>query len=754
MYCLLFAQSYSHFVLLLGTSDAILCLGTQFQLVDVNASKPTLKSETIRLATSDSATTAKLETRCSSILGPKFLDGLTRIETDLSAAINDKKSGWKLYGLVSHSPASPNPSTARETQLFSINGRPVDLPNVSRLIGEVWKTYDSEGGRRPACLLAFTLPNHAFDVNLSPDKRQVLFTEETAMLGLIKEVLTKLWSEQSGGKFEANEVEKKSNRGVKGSVKDAVTMDGLDSKVAVAKNASNTASEKEEFNTITPRPRRKATNGDESRSDNDSLSAIGNKTVITPTITQTQQEDLKTAATHQHDATEVASATDAQENESSYQNDGNNVHWQHAKSSHKERKMWEQMKLNFNRVNMPGQQKEVEQLETEPRNAKANPDSEFIQKDNSTTPDKMPPTREAIAPKQNSKRDVESFIDSFAFRSSTTSTTTKSRGMEPGATEPVRDACQPSTRPKRKARDDASGLNNVACGSSKSVKRKPTADSDSEESSPDEQPVERSRRMVVGQRIISQKQIMQGRARAASTNENLIAAATTRGKERPSNTTRSEEANGCCPNLSRRSQRQSLRDDFREESNPLDVQFETVWSSFTGTANVIAQSQQSKVLMQKKREIFQTSMEIKNAGNSTNVDLDRNNFIHMSIIGQFNNGFILARCPNHNLWILDQHACDEKYNFEKLCKEMTIHEQRLITPLPLELSPSEEHCVLEHTDLFERNGFRFHYNPDKEPRHRVTITALPHSGSGGDGTKAVQFGKEGEVIFFALLNVL
>ena len=35
-----------------------------------------------------------------------------------------------------------------------------------------------------------------------------------------------------------------------------------------------------------------------------------------------------------------------------------------------------------------------------------------------------------------------------------------------------------------------------------------------------------------------------------------------------------------------------------------------------------------------------------------------------------------------------------------------IHEQRLIAPLSLELSPSEEDCVLENMEMFEANGFR------------------------------------------------
>jgi DNA mismatch repair protein PMS2 len=34
----------------------------------------------------------------------------------------------------------------------------------------------------------------------------------------------------------------------------------------------------------------------------------------------------------------------------------------------------------------------------------------------------------------------------------------------------------------------------------------------------------------------------------------------------------------------------------------------------------------------------------------------------MNIIGQFNLGFMIAECDNH-LYILDQHACDEKYRY-------------------------------------------------------------------------------------------
>lgn len=109
----------------------------------------------------------------------------------------------------------------------------------------------------------------------------------------------------------------------------------------------------------------------------------------------------------------------------------------------------------------------------------------------------------------------------------------------------------------------------------------------------------------------------------------------------------------------------------------------------------------------------------------------------MTTVGQLNMRFILASCQNGNLWILDRIACDEKSTFEKLCDETSIHEQTLIAPMPLELSRSKETCLLDHMDIFEKNGFRFANDEVKPLRHRLSLTALPHSGA-QNGRKAMQ----------------
>jgi DNA mismatch repair protein PMS2 len=51
--------------------------------------------------------------------------------------------------------------------------------------------------------------------------------------------------------------------------------------------------------------------------------------------------------------------------------------------------------------------------------------------------------------------------------------------------------------------------------------------------------------------------------------------------------------------------------------------------------------------------------------------------LQMSIVGQFNLGFIITKL-DADLFIVDQHATDEKYNFETLQKTTKIISQKLV----------------------------------------------------------------------------
>ncbi|VBB84090.1 Putative DNA mismatch repair protein PMS1 [Podospora comata] len=95
------------------------------------------------------------------------------------------------------------------------------------------------------------------------------------------------------------------------------------------------------------------------------------------------------------------------------------------------------------------------------------------------------------------------------------------------------------------------------------------------------------------------------------------------------------------------------------------------------------------------------------------LKITKTDFAKMKVIGQFNLGFILAvregsSSPSDDddeLFIIDQHASDEKYNFERLQSTTTVQSQRLVQPKPLTLTALEEEIILENLVSLERNGF-------------------------------------------------
>ncbi|EME30383.1 DNA mismatch repair protein PMS2 [Galdieria sulphuraria] len=105
--------------------------------------------------------------------------------------------------------------------------------------------------------------------------------------------------------------------------------------------------------------------------------------------------------------------------------------------------------------------------------------------------------------------------------------------------------------------------------------------------------------------------------------------------------------------------------------------------------------------------------------------LHKDDFLSMQIIGQFNQGFIIAKWCGH-LFIVDQHAADERYNFEYLHKDQgELPCQPLIQPLTMHLSAEEEWLLINHLDWIEPWGFRFSVDMDKMPGNRISLLQVP-----------------------------
>ena len=100
------------------------------------------------------------------------------------------------------------------------------------------------------------------------------------------------------------------------------------------------------------------------------------------------------------------------------------------------------------------------------------------------------------------------------------------------------------------------------------------------------------------------------------------------------------------------------------------------------------------------------------------LTISKSDFSHMRIVGQFNLGFILAVRPSSlrredtssyahdELFIIDQHASDEIFNFHRLSDTTTLTPQPLVRPHSLQLTAIEEEIILDHKDAsLAKNGF-------------------------------------------------
>lgn len=118
----------------------------------------------------------------------------------------DISDGCKVEGFISKSGQGSGRNMG-DRQYFFVNSRPVDMPKVSKLVNELYKGANSR--QYPIAIMNFILPSRACDVNLTPDKRKVFFSDESSILQSLREGLQHIYSSSNTNYF-VNEVEKNS----------------------------------------------------------------------------------------------------------------------------------------------------------------------------------------------------------------------------------------------------------------------------------------------------------------------------------------------------------------------------------------------------------------------------------------------------------------------------------------------------------------------------------------------------------------
>ena len=110
--------------------------------------------------------------------------------------------------------------------------------------------------------------------------------------------------------------------------------------------------------------------------------------------------------------------------------------------------------------------------------------------------------------------------------------------------------------------------------------------------------------------------------------------------------------------------------------------------------------------------------------------LEKTEFGKMKVIGQYNCGFILAKSilpnGNCNIFIIDQHASDERYRFEALEKGLQFTTQSLLHPIELHLSIEDVLFIEEQANLLREYGFMVESSMSTKNEKLIRLQTTPH----------------------------
>lgn len=776
-----------------------------------------------------------------------------------SAPIEEKQNDRPVYevkGLVSKAlPISSGAPTSSSPvrQYFSINGRPVELPKLARLVNEVWRTSatsssaaSSKKKNKPFLFLEITLPNRSYDINLSPDKRQVQLSFETEIFNAITKRLIDAWSEQTNGQFvraaeptirsapaaqqsmstaalaalhyespnENDEDENLMARSHSSSGLSQHRRTGLNEDVSPTRfnrryafshditkmrlqhqfddgrtKCGDSEDENHSLSDATPEEKRESVfdnyhskndaaqtspkrenpvQGEEDNIDANDLRSEQERRMLrlsfgaknttfesdaamdetdlpftTPSPAQLNLPLADADLSSKANSMEMVIMNDSGKQEAA--EDLFSVSPSSVKSvsgvtsmSPAERRRWRAMQRSFNRANdcFEGIEQEIEM-------AKCNETSLPISNEKTgRTDDTEKGSEKASEKAYNSQFGLEH----FGFRALPPTASMPRDSSRPSEWERIvqlNSKLAPPDPPTKRPRYVSMPQSTL------DDREEASAAGKSQELAPPDPPTKRPRHVSIPQSTLDDR-------------EEASAAGQSQDAWKPSAMKDTDKRNkllsaaNLCPEEGPRVVPSTHQNEEQTDFQPV------VWESFQSTKDVVLAARRERLALRDRKRKLQEqngasydSLEKVDdgttRGNNRIVSLSKEDFLEMTVIGQFNLGFILARSKSNDLWILDQHACDEKFNFEKLCSETIIHEQPLISPMPLELSPAEETCVMDNMEIFEKNGFRFVFDETKPPRTRLSLTALPHSGA-RDGRKAVQFGKEDVSALCAILG--
>uniref|UniRef100_A0A915DRA2 Uncharacterized protein n=1 Tax=Ditylenchus dipsaci TaxID=166011 RepID=A0A915DRA2_9BILA len=128
--------------------------------------------------------------------------------------------------------------------------------------------------------------------------------------------------------------------------------------------------------------------------------------------------------------------------------------------------------------------------------------------------------------------------------------------------------------------------------------------------------------------------------------------------------------------------------------------------------------------VQKSNDMTDENQSEEVAEQHLSIMLDKDAFATMEVVGQFNNSFIITRLRDE-MFMIDQHASDEKCNFERLQRTSRITTQKLIHPQMLQLGAVQESVLFDNLDVLRGNGFDFTFDNQEPIGNRISLASVP-----------------------------
>jgi DNA mismatch repair protein PMS2 len=627
-----------------------------------------------------------------------------------------------IVGYISRPVVGEGRQTA-DRQLFFVNSRPCGLPQVAKAINEVYRSYNIT--QTPFILADLKMDTNAYDVNVSPDKRTILLHDQGALLDALKDKLTELFDghEQS--------VPNSAIGNRKLSSYKALVM----TKPAVQADEDVIQPEQ----SVSSRPQRQAS---EASSDEEPQPSLMTRHVNRQTVERQVAEkvkrrdwDISAAKLRQRSLpqTELEEETGPEAEEPLPGRDASSPNSMPVRdfnralgvNTRRTDNMQNSSDLSvtlpsesdhLGRVSVPDVHEPVEEYDEEPVSSsmpvsKPKPTPSFQSSLQRMHRHREPEDTATVT--IGNTTTVTTIGSPQAKRRKTAASNSKQSVANPALVKSLRSFAAPGTQMDDTEMDDA---NPTSLNSFKNPPMEQSEDSSAHESESESEAAEDAseRESLAAAGVImddsedsdsSYFDESEKKAKEEAKVAKLIAAAE-QSAARPTD----ENARRATSIL----KAQTRKDATLQCLQHVNIDLETLDHACQQIQSGLALAHEQLRLGALKRKESSTD-ELEE--DQLALSVSKADFGRMHIAGQFNLGFILALRPaetdstvnigrlSDELFIIDQHASDEKYNFERLQAETNVQNQRLVHPKVLELTAVEEELLINNPVALAKNGF-------------------------------------------------